>query len=295
VSAPLRTATALLALSIIGCAKKEDGKPRFAVFAAMPSELAPLLAEASIEETTTIDGHPFRIGVLGKKPVVLSLTSIGIENATKTSRALFDHFNIVGAIFSGVAGSMLQIGDVAVPDQWALADGTMHRTDEAWLAVAGELARSGVVGLDHGTVARDSGRVVCLPWTPGFHIGGIGHSGDDFGGRALACQKQGDDVFGCDVDNAAVRAAPAECGPAALAGISGASVDAAMPVVNDMETAAVAAQTAARSLPFVGFRSVSDGSPDPLMISGWTNQFFVYYHLAAHNAAAAAIAFLEAL
>ena len=60
-----------------------------------------------------------------------------------------------------------------------------------------------------------------------------------------------------------------------------------------METAAIAREATKRGVPFIAFRATSDGAGDPLMLPGFPSEFFVYYRLAAHNAAAAAIAFLE--
>ena len=56
----------------------------------------------------------------------------------------------------------------------------------------------------------------------------------------------------------------------------------------------VAARGAAvRGLPFIAFRAVSDGEGDPLGVPGFPAQFFAYYRLAARNATAATVAFLE--
>jgi adenosylhomocysteine nucleosidase len=62
-----------------------------------------------------------------------------------------------------------------------------------------------------------------------------------------------------------------------------------------METAAIAAAAAARGVPYIAFRAVSDGAEDPLELPGFPAQFFAYYPLAAHNAAAAASGFLARL
>jgi len=68
-----------------------------------------------------------------------------------------------------------------------------------------------------------------------------------------------------------------------------------MPYVKDMETAAIAREAHARGLPFLAFRSASDGARDPLGLTEPFAQFFVYYRLAAENAASATVAFLERL
>ena len=52
-------------------------------------------------------------------------------------------------------------------------------------------------------------------------------------------------------------------------------------------------EAVAAGLPFVAFRASSDGSDDPLALSGFL-EFFAYYRLAARNAASAAAVFLGA-
>ena len=54
-------------------------------------------------------------------------------------------------------------------------------------------------------------------------------------------------------------------------------------------------EAAARGVRFIAFRATSDGSGDPLDLPGFPAQFFTDYRLAAYNAAAAAIGFLEKL
>jgi len=58
-------------------------------------------------------------------------------------------------------------------------------------------------------------------------------------------------------------------------------------VASDNETAATALVAQQHKVPFIGFRAISDGTPDPLMLPGYPSQFFVYYQLAAENAAIA--------
>jgi nucleoside phosphorylase len=291
----LRLVFLAVTLSVHACAKSEDATPRIAVFTAMPSELAPLLVQASIEETMVIDGHTFRTATLGGEKVVLAQTQIGIVNATMTSHTLLSHFNITGVVFSGVAGSMFPIADVAVPESWLHEDGTTHHSNAAWLDLARGLANPGAVLFDHGATVPATGQVVCFPYMPTLHFGGVGQSSDTSGSMAAMCQKEGDDVFGCDTKTAPPAVAPTECDGMVAVMTSTVTIDSTTHVTKDMETAAVAAEAEARGLPFIGFRAVSDGSPDPLMLHGWTAQFFAYYRLSAHNAAAAAIAFLERL
>jgi nucleoside phosphorylase len=65
-------------------------------------------------------------------------------------------------------------------------------------------------------------------------------------------------------------------------------------IESDDETGAVGAVANSHQVPFIGFRGISDGSPDPLMLPGFPAQFVVYDQLAADNAAAMTLAFVRA-
>ncbi len=299
---------AALAAVVCGCAGGDDDSstpPFLAVLSAFPAELAPLLEQTTVDDTMEIEGHLFRVGQLGGVPVVLGLTGIGLVNAAATTHALLERFEVTGVVFSGVAGSSLRIGDVAVPEAWAL-DGTTYAAHREWLELADEIAAPGVVSLERCTVVPASGQPVCLLHEPAVVVGGVGVSSDPFGGAPFPCQPNGGDVFGCDVgsegaENLRPREKQQSLGNEGEAGDAGegssqgtlAPVDIEAPIVEDMETAAAAREAAARGIPFIAFRAVSDGAGDPLGLPGFPGQFFAYYRLAAHNAAAAAVAFLE--
>jgi len=115
---------------------------------------------------------------------------------------------------------------------------------------------------------------------------------------------QGGDVFGCqpcrarlvdpnDVPRFLTGAAPLFTDPNFFLGYSSAPPSAKFDA-DDMETAAVASVAAQKKVPFIGFRSLSDGLGDPLNLPGFPAQFFVYRQYAADNAAAVAMAFLAA-
>ena len=65
-------------------------------------------------------------------------------------------------------------------------------------------------------------------------------------------------------------------------------------IAYDDETGAVATIANAHAVPFIGFRAISDGSPDPLMLPGYPSQFVLYDQLAADNETAMALAFVQA-
>lgn len=286
----------LLAIFAGGCGSDDDSSspPAFvAVLSAFPAELAPLVEQAAVEETMEIDGRTFRLGMLGGTRVVLALTGIGLINAETTTRTVLDRFDVTGVVVSAVAGSYRRIGDVAVPEKWTLLDGGNYAPDPEWLARAEEIAASGSAVLERCTVPPNSttGELVCVLHQPMIFVGGVGLSSDPFDGKPLACVPGGDDVFGCDVTPDGSVAAGALHSSAATEQTNGSEPLAA----EDMETAAIAREATARGLPFIAFRAVSDGAGDPLDLPGFPAQFFTYYRLAAHNAAAATVAFLERL
>jgi len=293
---------ASLGAALCGCAApgRECAPPLLAVLSAFPAELSPLLERAAVEETQTLGDRVFRTGRLAGVPVVLALTGIGMGPAASTTRTLLERFPVRGIVFSGVAGSRLRIGDVAVPAAWTDEDGTTRSVHGQWLELAERVAVGGRVALDRCTLVPDaeSEPELCLEHEPVVAVGGVGRSRDPYGVAPFPCQPEGGDVFGCDVG------APGAT-PAWMKG--GVEVDETSepeepelrepggPVVGDMETAAVAREAAARGVPLIAFRAASDGKGDPLELRRPFAQFFIYYRLAGRNAAAATVSFLEEL
>lgn len=290
-----RRLLALLPLAVaLGCGSDAacPPQPAVAVLGAMPSELTPLLERASIEETRVLAGRVFHTGTLGGAPVVLAMTGIGLVNATETTRLLLDTFEVGGVVFSGVAGSPHRIADVTVPESWSEPGGPELPADAAWLEVARAVAAAGEelerctpVPLDDPAAA-----LVCMPFAPAVFVGGRGQSSDPFGGSPVVCRTGGGDVFGCDP-----TLEPAPAAVAAAPATATANVAPEDDVTVDMESAAAAREAAARGLPFIALRAVSDGAEDPLGLPGFPAQFFAYYRLAAENAAAATTSFLTRL
>jgi nucleoside phosphorylase len=314
-----------LAVSVCSCGSDNGDSlpPRLAVLSAFPAELAAVLEHATVDDTVDVDGRVFRLGRLGRVPVVLGLTGIGLVNAANTTHAMLDRFQVAGVVVSGVAGSTLQIGDVVVPAAWELKDGTTYPVDQDWLAQAEQVAAPGVVSLERCAVVSTLSppQQVCMLQEPAVVVGGVGQSTDPFGNKPFPCQPGGGDLYGCDLAPtgtassgdvepvtpssrlllAAYRGARVSGTTSSGSGGDGTAMgtEAALtsdaPAVNDMETAAIAREAAARGVRFIGFRAVSDGAGDPLNLPGFPTQFSAYYHFAAHNAAAAAATFIERL
>ena len=258
--------------------------PYLAVFSALPAELAPLLAAADVTETIATGERVYHVGTLAGARVVLVRVGLGLVNAATTTRAVLDRFDIPAVVFSGVAGSDLNIGDVAVPIEWS-DDTTTYPAGADLFAVAQTITSPPVVLEQCTPVPPDPpGPMVCLDHAPKIVAGGEGVSEDPYGGSAFPCIPGLGPVLGCDEALVATPAiAPAATLPAAT-----------VPDATDMETAAVARVAHDAGIPYVGFRGVSDGPGDPLGLPGFPTQFFAYYKLSADNAAAAATAFLTA-
>jgi len=293
--------------------------PRLLVLSAFPAEIGPALAATTVSKTVVIDGRAFFLGRLKGNDVVLALTGIGLVNADHTTRVAFDNFGcgktgFSGIVFSGVSGGHTYIGDVTVPSRWTLNDGkTFYPADPRMFATVQTVVARGVP-LEQvaplgdcaclGLVDPDAVQTIHMPHKPQILLGGKGRSSDPFIGNAFPCIPGSGDVFGCqpcktprfaasDIPRFVQGAAPFlnpnfflnyfKNPPSTPAGYD----------ADDMETAAVARVAAEKHVPFIGFRALSDGLGDPLMLPGFPAQFFVYRQYAAENAAAVELAFLS--
>lgn len=288
------------------------------VLSAMPLELNPLVSRLTdAPPAVRVGDRTFYPGRLAGNDVVLAMTGIGLVNAAETTTTAFDHFGACSfnaVIFSGVAGSIYNIGDVAIPQTWTQDGGASFvDADPKMLDVA-----QTIVG--HVALARDVpvGDAACLcpgvdhatpvhmPQEMKLVVGGRGTSADTFGGHAVPCLPGGGDIAGCKpclltspglTDDAVAFAknAPPLFDQKFVQGMVAPpdqTTDAY--ASQDEETASMAHAAVAAGVPFLGVRAVSDGHGDPLGLPGFPFQFFVYRQLAGNNAAAVTVAFLQA-
>lgn len=277
-----------------------DDTPRVAVMSAFGAELALLLSQAEVEETFSVNGVEFNVGTLAGNDVVLLLSGVSMVNAAMNTQLLFDHFNVTHLVYSGIAGGVnpaLNIGDVAIPDQWgqylesyfarAAADGTFSlpewqsqlypnygmmfpqtvnvRTEQTpegaeqfWFPVDSEMLDVAELVAGQVDLAQCTPENVCLENDPQIVVGGNGVSGQAF------------------VDNAEFRTYVFDT----FGGVN----------VLDMESAASATVAYANGVPFIAFRSLSDlagGGPGE-------NEIGTFFQLAADNSASVVYSFLEA-
>ena len=288
------------------------------VLAAMPLELYPLLQRASVDPANVVrvDDRTFYVGRLAGNDVVLAMTGIGLANAAETATAAFEHFRCPfrGAVFSGVAGSKSNIGDVNVPQRWTLDNGNSWMAANAKMfATARAVRDSNQVSLAQDVPIGDAACLcpgvdgalpVHLPFVPLLRVGGSGTSADTFGGHAVPCLPGGGDIAGCEpclapgstpTDAANFAANAPELADTGFFEALLRPPDETTTTMDaqDMETAAFAKVARQYGVPFLGVRAVSDGQGDPLNLPGFPWQFFVYRQLAGNNAATVTIAFLK--
>lgn len=302
---------------------------RTLVLTAMPLELNPLIAATDLASLVVAEPEgeaprTFYLGRLADNDVILAMTGIGMVNAEQTTRAAFAQFGACfrGVVFSGVAGSIHNIGDVAIAEEWTIRGNREGHgftpADPAMLATAKRLEAPGAVELSRDVPVGDAaclcpgvesitnaGLPVTMPQPLKVVVGGQGTTYDTFSGHAVPCMPGGGDVAGCkpcittpgfdsDVAAFAENAPPLFTDPAFFAGLFAFEETTDEYVAQDEETALVARVAAERGVPFLGVRGVSDGPGDPLGLPGFPFQFFAYRQLAANNAATVTVAFLEA-
>ena len=269
------------------------------MLSAFPAEADALLSHTTLDADPVVvcDRRHFYLGTMSGRKVIVSMTGIGLVNATETTEVAFANFtttSIGAVVFSGVAGGggRTKIADVTVPARWTLdGDATFHPVDSGMLVAAEKLS-----------VTLETGRIN-LRRRPQVIVGGDGSSWDNNNGVAFPCIPNGGDVFGCQPRTAPDRSRRytgnffQTAGPwlrkalisnANIASTSDPAFDA-----TDMETAAAQAVADRHGVPFVGVRGITDGPGDPLHLPGFPFQFFCYKRIAASNAARVTAALLR--
>lgn len=244
---------------------KVDMTSRIAIICAFQPEIPILQAEIKDAKIHTINRTQFITGQLGDKDVVLFLSGMSMVNATMSTQMALDHFNVNKIIFSGIAGGInpaLNIGDVAVPDQWSqylesilarevkgefkapsflktpfanfgmiypqnvqIANADQPVEEKFWFKVDANLMAQAKQILAKPKLEKCTSEGHCLAHTPQLVFGGNGVSGQSF------------------MDNAALREFV---------------FDSFQANVVDMESAAVGHVAYVNNVPFIVFRSLSD-------------------------------------
>ena len=105
------------------------------ILGAMPSEVISVESELTHVKRGTLECYPYVRGRLGKRPVVVSVTGVGISAAAMTSALFVHHFRPDELVFTGSGARLnpdLRTGDIIISER------TSHHN-------AGNLTESGMV------------------------------------------------------------------------------------------------------------------------------------------------------
>ena len=125
--------------------------PRIGIVSAFGAEADILLAQTQGKRVWTVQGKPFTTGTLRGNRVVVVLSGVSMINATLVTQQMLDHFRVERLIMSGIAGGVNpahRVGDVTVPDRWAMPMEVYWNADARIPAPCGsEAANVGCLGL----------------------------------------------------------------------------------------------------------------------------------------------------
>lgn len=282
-----------------GSKSSVEATPRIAIISAFEPELEKLRSQTRIKAVRVINGRRHYLGRLAGQDVVLVLCGYSMVNASMTTQALLDHFNIREIVLSGIAGGVnpnLRIGDVTVPAEWGQYQEQVFAREVPGGWDTGtektDFPNYGMMFPRNVRVVRRDGEIDKQEprfWFPADESAlqrvrkvavAIQLSRCVQGGGCLKSAPRvvvgGNGVSGQTfVDNAAYRQYVWQTFKA----------DAL-----DMETAAVATVAWVNRVPFIAFRTLSDLAGGGEV----SNEMSVFFKLAADNSAAAVLAYLQA-
>ena len=296
--------TALLALGLSPAFAAKSAcltecTPRIGIVSAFGQEADILVAQTRRPHTWVVNGNRFTTGVLRGVPVVIVLSGVSMVNSTMVTQLMVDHFKVQRLVMSGIAGGVNpahHVGDVMIPDRWAMPLEVFWNRDNVLPATCGKEADVSCLGLKLATVDGKAIPPFYLA-TPAAPMPSGLFMRENFVMTA-ANAPAGEFRFDYPVDPAMlavareIRPVLARCGPKA-AKSPGAEPDAALCVKTapqvivggrgvsgsaflanpqyrsylfdqlqaqtfEMETAALAHVAYANAIPYIAFRSLSD-------------------------------------
>ncbi|MEK8047634.1 5'-methylthioadenosine/S-adenosylhomocysteine nucleosidase [Ideonella margarita] len=141
--------------------------PRIGIVSAFGAEADLLLARLKQRKDWRIQGKLVSTGVLEGHRVAVTLSGVSMVNATLATQQLLDHFHIRRLVMSGIAGGVNpahHVGDVTVPDRWAMPMEVYWSHDNQLPAPCGKPGDGSCLGLHF---AKPDGRDV-----PAFSLKG---------------------------------------------------------------------------------------------------------------------------
>lgn len=306
--------------------------PRIGIVSAFGQEAAILVAQTRSARTWLLNGNRFTTGVLRGNPVVIVLSGVSMVNSAMVTQLMLDHFKVQRLVMSGIAGGVNpahHVGDVVVPDRWAMPLEVYWNRDGALPAPCGAAADVSCLGLK---LASADGRPL-PPFSLATPAGPLptGLFMRENFVMSAATAPVGEFRFDYPVDGEmlavarTIRPVLARCGPKAVA-TPGAEPDPAQCVKStpqvivggrgvsgsaflanaayraylfeqlqaqafEMETAALAHVAHANAIPYIAFRSLSDLAGAEAFDADAVTLFSS--GLAETNEAAVTLAFLE--
>ena len=333
--AALLPALASTCMAAAGTTCPPDCAPRIGIVSAFGQEADILVAQTQDRRTVVVNGNRFTTGTLRGNRVVIVLSGVSMINSTMVTQLMLDHFRVERLVMSGIAGGLNpahHVGDVTVPERWAMPMEVFWNRDNAVPAACGKAGDVSCLGLK---LAEADGKPVA-PFALGASAPAAGASAavptglfmrDNFV-MNTANAPRGEFRFDYPVDAAmlsvvrAIKPALKRCGPKAQGPddakqcvktqpelvVGGRGVSGTAFLANpqyraylfeqlhaetvEMETAALAHVAYANGVPYIAFRSLSDLAGAEAFDPDVTTLFTS--GLAETNEAAVTLAFLEA-
>jgi len=129
--------------------------PRIGIVSAFGQEAAVLVAQTRAPRTWVINGNRFTTGMLRGEPVVIVLSGVSMVNSAMVTQLMVDHFRVSRLVMSGIAGGVdpaHHIGDVMIPDRWAMPLEVFWNRDNVLPATCGKEADVSCLGLKLATI-----------------------------------------------------------------------------------------------------------------------------------------------
>ena len=146
----LGLSTAFAAKPVTKPACLTECTPRIGIVSAFGQEADILVAQTRQPHTWRINGNRFTTGVLRGVPVVIVLSGVSMINSTMVTQLMIDHFKVQRLVMSGIAGGVnpaQHVGDVMIPDRWAMPLEVFWNRDSVLPATCGKAADVSCLGL----------------------------------------------------------------------------------------------------------------------------------------------------
>jgi len=131
---------------------------RIGIVSAFGAEADILIGETQRKRVYRINGNRYTTGVLRGNPVVIVLSGVSMINSTMVTQLMLNHFRVERLIMSGIAGGVNpanHVGDVTVPDRWAMPMEVFWNADSKLPAPCGKVADISCLGLKIATGKDD--------------------------------------------------------------------------------------------------------------------------------------------